>query len=64
VVDKERLAEEEAARKTRQERRERRRAKEKAKLPQHGKSLARVYRNAVAKRTDAARPPGRESRDR
>jgi hypothetical protein len=34
----------------RQERREKRRLKEKAKMPQHGKSLARVYRNAVSKR--------------
>jgi hypothetical protein len=38
------------ARKTKQERRERRRAKEKARIPQHGKSLARVYKDAVAKR--------------
>jgi hypothetical protein len=37
------------ARKTKQERRERRRAKEKAKMPQHGKSLARVYKDAVSK---------------
>jgi len=38
------------ARETKQARRERRRAKEKAKVPQHGKSLARVYKNAVSKR--------------
>jgi len=38
------------ARKTKQERRERRRAKEKAKMPQHGKSLARVYKDAVSRR--------------
>jgi hypothetical protein len=38
------------ARETKQERRERRRAKEKAKMPQHGKSLARVYKDAVSKR--------------
>ncbi len=37
------------ARKTKQERRERRRAKEKARIPQHGKSLARVYKDAVSK---------------
>jgi hypothetical protein len=37
------------ARKTKQERRERRRVKEKAKMPQHGKSLARVYKDAVSK---------------
>jgi len=35
---------------TKQERRDRRRAKEKAKMLQHGKSLARVYRDAVSKR--------------
>jgi hypothetical protein len=38
------------ARETKQERRGRRRAKEKAKMPQHGKSLARVYKDAVSKR--------------
>jgi hypothetical protein len=37
-------------RETKQARRERRRAKEKAKMPQHGKSLARVYKDAVSKR--------------
>ncbi|HXZ29590.1 MAG TPA: hypothetical protein VEG43_00340, partial [Dehalococcoidia bacterium] len=39
------------ARETKQERRERRRAREKAKMLQHGKSLARVYKDAVSKRT-------------
>jgi len=38
------------ARETKQARRERRRAKEKAEIPQHGKSLARVYKDAVSKR--------------
>jgi len=38
------------AEETRQERREKRRSKEKAKMPQHGKSLAKVYRDAVSKR--------------
>jgi hypothetical protein len=38
------------ARETKQERRERRRAKEKAKMLQHGKSLARVYKDAVSKK--------------
>jgi hypothetical protein len=53
-VVNERLSEEnQLARKTKQERRERRRAKEKARIPQHGKSLARVYKDAVSKR---ARP--------
>jgi hypothetical protein len=37
-------------RETRQERREKRRAKEKARMPQHGKSLARIYKDAVSKR--------------
>jgi len=37
--------------KARQERREKRRIKEKAKVPQHGKSLARIYKDAVSKRT-------------
>jgi len=37
-------------RETRQERREKRKRKEKDRIPQHGKSLARVYRDAVLKR--------------
>jgi len=41
------------ARETKQERRERRRAKEKTKMVQHGKSLARVYKDAVSKRAKA-----------
>jgi hypothetical protein len=50
-VVNERLSEEnQLARKTKQERRERRRAKEKARIPQHGKSLAKVYKDAVSKR--------------
>ena len=35
---------------TRQERRERRLQKKRQRIPQHGKSLARVYRDAVLKR--------------
>ncbi|MBE0415343.1 MAG: hypothetical protein IBX36_02215 [Dehalococcoidia bacterium] len=35
---------------TRQERRERRQRKKREKMPQHGKSLARVYRDAILKR--------------
>jgi len=38
------------ARENRQARREKRRAKEKAKMPQHGKSLARVYKDALSKK--------------
>ena len=44
------------ARKTKQERRERRRAKEKARIPQHGKSLAKVYKDAVSKRAKTEKP--------
>lgn len=46
---------------TRQERRERRRRKERERLPKHGKSLAKVYRDAVLKRLKSlgrAPPPG------
>ncbi|GAF68296.1 unnamed protein product [marine sediment metagenome] len=46
---------------TKQVRREKRRAKEKAKIPQHGKSLARVYKDAVSKRAKtkkARKQPG------
>jgi hypothetical protein len=50
VVKEQPPNQDELARRTKQERRERRRAKKRAKLPQHGKSLARVYRNAVSKR--------------
>jgi len=35
---------------TRQERREKRKRKEKDRIAQHGKSLVRVYRDAVLKR--------------
>jgi len=35
---------------TRQERRERRKRKKRERMPQHGKSLARVYKDAVLKR--------------
>jgi hypothetical protein len=35
---------------TRQERREKRKRKERKRIPQHGKSLARVYRDAILKR--------------
>jgi len=45
---------------SRQERREKRRIKERSKMPQHGKSLARVYKNTVSKRakdTEASKQP-------
>jgi len=35
---------------TKQERREKRRRKKRERMPQHGKSLARVYRDAILKR--------------
>lgn len=35
---------------TRQERRERRKTRKREKVPQHGKSLSRVYRDAILKR--------------
>jgi len=50
VVDEQLPDQNQLARKTKQERRERRRAKEKAQMPQHGKSLARVYKDAVSRR--------------
>jgi hypothetical protein len=40
---------------TRQERREERLDKRKEKMPQHGKSLARVYKEVVEKRVDELR---------
>ncbi|HXZ94756.1 MAG TPA: hypothetical protein VEG28_02460 [Dehalococcoidia bacterium] len=43
------------AKETKQERRERRRAKEKTKMLQHGKSLARVYKDAVSKRAQTTK---------
>jgi hypothetical protein len=49
------------ARETKQERRERRRAKEKAKMLQHGKSLARVYKDAVSKRAKTTKAPKQSS---
>jgi hypothetical protein len=36
--------------KTKQERREKKLKKKRERIPQHGKSLARVYRDAVLKR--------------
>jgi hypothetical protein len=35
---------------TKQERREKRKRKKREKIPQHGKSLSRVYKDAVLKR--------------
>jgi hypothetical protein len=49
------------ARETKQERRDGRRAKEKDRIPQHGKSLARVYKDAVSKRTKTEKSPKQSS---
>jgi len=56
LSDQNQLAEE-----TKQVRRERRRAKKKAKIPQHGKSLARVYKDAVSKRNNTRKAPKQSS---
>jgi hypothetical protein len=50
VVNEQLPEQNQLARETKQARRERRRAKKKAQMPQHGKSLARVYKNAVSRR--------------
>ena len=50
MVDEQLSDQNQSAKETKQERRERRRVKEKAKMPQHGKSLTRVYKDAVSKR--------------
>jgi len=56
VVNEHIANQDQLARKTKQERRERRRAKEKARIPQHGKSLAKVYKDAVSKRAKTEKP--------
>ncbi len=61
MVDERPVDENRVAGKTRQEQRERRRARKKAKIPQHGKGLVKVYRDAVSKRargTGTPRKPG------
>jgi len=54
MVDEDRVDEHRLARKTRQERRARRLAKEKARIPQHGKGLVKVYRDVVGRRARGA----------
>jgi hypothetical protein len=61
VVDEQLPEQNQLARKTKQERRERRRAKEKAQMPQHGKSLARVYKGAVSRRAKTTKAPKQSS---
>jgi len=61
VVNEQPSEQSQLAGETKQVRREKRRAKEKAKIPQHGKSLARVYKDAVSKRAKtkkARKQPG------
>jgi len=50
VVDEQLSDRNGSAKETKQERRERRRAREKARMAQHGKSLVRIYENAVSRR--------------
>jgi len=61
VVNKQLPDQNQLAEETKQERRERQRAKKKAKIPQHGKSLARVYKNAVSKRAKTTKAPKQSS---
>jgi hypothetical protein len=51
VVDGQLSGHNQVPKETKQERRERRRAKDKARMAQHGKSLSKVYKDAVSKRT-------------
>lgn len=43
---------------TRQERREKKLQKKKEKMPQHGKTLGRVYKNAVERKAKSSGNPG------
>jgi len=61
VVNEQLSEQNQLAEETKQERRERRRAKEKAKMPQHGKSMARVYKDAVSKRAKTTKAPKQTS---
>jgi len=61
VVDEQLPEQNQLARETKQVRREKRQAKEKARIPQHGKSLARVYKDAVSKRAKTTKAPKQSS---
>jgi hypothetical protein len=61
VVDEQLSEQNQLAEETKQARREKRRAKEKASIPQHGKSLARVYKDAVSKRARTTKAPKQSS---
>jgi hypothetical protein len=60
VVNEQLSEQNQIAGEAKQVRRERRRAKKKAKMPQHGKSLSRVYKDAVSKR-DKTRKASKQS---
>ena len=47
---------------TRQERREKRIESKRAKIPQHGRSLARVYKEAILKRINKMRSEKKKGR--
>jgi hypothetical protein len=61
VVNEQLSAQNQIAGEIKQARRERRRAKKKAKMPQHGKSLSRVYKDAVSKRAKTRKAPTQSS---
>jgi len=61
VVDEQLSDQNQLAEETKQAQREKRRAKEKARIPQHGKSLARVYKDAVSKRARTSKAPKQSS---
>jgi len=61
VVNEQLPEQNQLVRETKQVRRERRRAKKKARIPQHGKSLARVYKDAVSKRAKTTKAPKQSS---
>jgi len=61
VVDEQLPEQNQLARETKQVRREKRQAKEKARIPQHGKSLARVYKDAVSRRAKTTKAPKQSS---
>jgi hypothetical protein len=52
VVDGQPSDQNQVSEETKQERREKRRAKDKARMAQHGKSLSRIYKDAVSKRAE------------
>jgi len=57
VVNEQLQEQNQLAKETKQGRREKKRAKEKARIPQHGKSLARIYKDAVSKRAKTMKAP-------